>query len=82
MGAVFGATLFAVAGEILVPLFGFSQPRKYSWTTHLYGLLSHIAYGVKVNGIRGTARGPLSCRVNQGPTQTSTPGSGPTFRAS
>jgi putative membrane protein len=46
-GSVFGAGLWAVADEFLVPAFGFSKPvAEYPASTHLYGLVSHLVYGV------------------------------------
>lgn len=59
-GSLFGATLFVVADEVLVPMFGWSRPpKKYPWTTHAYGLASHLVYGFATDGVRRVVRRAL-----------------------
>jgi putative membrane protein len=46
-GLAFGAALWIVSDEMLVPLFRFSRPPKeYPATSHAKGLASHLVYGV------------------------------------
>lgn len=56
-GSLFGAGLFAVADEFLVPMLGWSKPpASYPITSHLYGLASHLVYGVTTDGVRRIVR--------------------------
>jgi uncharacterized membrane protein YagU involved in acid resistance len=46
-GAVFGSALFALADELAVPALGLSgKPKEYPLSSHLYGLASHLVYGL------------------------------------
>jgi len=46
-GLLFGASLFVVADEITVPALGLSsKPTESPLSSHLYGLASHLVYGV------------------------------------
>ncbi len=46
-GAAFGATLWLLSDELLVPLLRFSRPpSRYPASTHLKGLAAHLVYGV------------------------------------
>lgn len=46
-GLAFGALLWVVSDELLVPLFGFSrEPARYPPSSHLKGLAAHLVYGV------------------------------------
>ena len=59
-GTLFGAALFVVADEILVPALGWSKsPAKYPWTTHVYGFASHLVYGATTDGVRRMVLGAL-----------------------
>lgn len=52
-GAAFGAALFLVADEIAVPALGLSRkPTDYPLSFHLYGLASHLVYGVSTEAMR------------------------------
>lgn len=46
-GLAFGTGFFAIADELLVPLFGLTPgPLAFPWKVHARGAVSHIAYGV------------------------------------
>lgn len=56
-GAPFGAVLFAGADEIAVPAFRLSgAPGEYPASTHLYGLASHVVYGLTTELVRRMVR--------------------------
>ena len=60
-GSVFGAALFLVADEALVPLMGWSKPpQDYPLSAHAYGLASHLVYGVTTDGVRRAIRAALT----------------------
>ena len=53
-GTAFGAGLFLVADELMVPLLGWSKPpQKYPLSSHAYGLASHLVYGAAADEVRG-----------------------------
>ncbi len=59
-GSLFGTALFLVADEAVVPLMGWSKPpREYPWSSHLYGLASHLVYGVATEGVRRAVRAAM-----------------------
>lgn len=59
-GLVFGAGLFVVADEVLVPLLGWSgAPQEYPLASHIYGLASHLVYGVSAECARRMVRSRL-----------------------
>jgi Protein of unknown function (DUF1440) len=59
-GVLFGAILFAVVDEGLVPLLGFSRgPTKYPLSSHLYALASHVVYGAATNTVSNMVRAAL-----------------------
>jgi hypothetical protein len=59
-GAAFGAALWIVSDELLVPLFRFSHPpARYPATSHAKGLASHLVYGVATEAAWRIARAPL-----------------------
>ena len=66
-GLAFGAALWLLSDEVLVPLLRFSRPpRRYPPSTHLKGLASHLVYGVAVDAGWRVARAParrLSARA-------------------
>ncbi len=56
-GAAFGAALFLIADELSVPALGLSRsPDKYPLSSHLYGLASHLVYGVSTEAVRDGIR--------------------------
>ncbi len=59
-GALFGAALFLLADETLVPALGWSRPpNKAPASSHLYGLASHLIYGAAANTVRHAVRAAL-----------------------
>jgi uncharacterized membrane protein YagU involved in acid resistance len=62
-GALFGAALWAIADETMVPALGLSKgPAEYPLSTHVYGLASHLVYGMTTDA---TARS-IGTLVNVG----------------
>jgi hypothetical protein len=60
-GLVFGALLWAISDELLVPIFGFSRgPPRYPASSHLKGLASHLVYGVATDVAWRAARSRLA----------------------
>lgn len=48
-GLPYGAAVFVGADEIAVPAFGLSKPPKeYPASAHIYGLASHLVYGLSL----------------------------------
>lgn len=59
-GAGFGAAVWAIADEAVVPALGLSKPpTEYGWKTHAYALASHVVYGVTTESVRRTVRSGL-----------------------
>ncbi len=59
-GLLFGAALFLVADEGLVPLLKFSRPpNQYPVSSHVYALASHLVYGSTVDAVREAVRAAL-----------------------
>jgi uncharacterized membrane protein YagU involved in acid resistance len=59
-GLIFGASLFVVADEIAVPALGFSgKPTESPLSAHLYGLASHLVYGISAEMVRRGVRAAL-----------------------
>lgn len=57
-GLPFGAAVWAVADETMVPLFGLSKPpTAYPLSKHLYSLASHLVYGATTEATRRLLRG-------------------------
>lgn len=57
---IFGAALFTAADELALPALGFSgKPSEYPASTHLYGLASHIVYGLSTEIARRGLRAAL-----------------------
>ena len=57
-GIPFGAILFAAADEVVLPVLCLSdKPAAYPLSTHVYGLVSHAAYGVATETVRRIVRG-------------------------
>jgi putative membrane protein len=56
-GLPFGAAVWAVADETMVPLFGLSKPpTAYPLSKHLYSLASHLIYGATTEAARRLVR--------------------------
>ncbi|HEY0004505.1 MAG TPA: DUF1440 domain-containing protein [Pyrinomonadaceae bacterium] len=56
-GLLFGAGLWAIGDEGLVPALGLSKgPASYKLSTHAYSLASHLVYGLSTELIRRTLR--------------------------
>lgn len=59
-GLGFGSVLFAGADEIAVPALGLSRKASQSPpSSHLYGLASHIVYGLTAGSVRKVVRAAL-----------------------
>jgi len=59
-GVPFGAALFVGADEIALPALKLSRgPREYPVSTHIYGLSSHIVYGLTIELVRRGVRAAL-----------------------
>jgi putative membrane protein len=59
-GLSFGAALFVVADELTVPALGLSgKPSESPLSSHLYGLASHLVYGVAAEVTRRGLRAAL-----------------------
>lgn len=59
-GVPFGAALFVGADEVALPVLHLSRgPREYPLSTHLYGLSSHIVYGLTIELVRRGVRRAL-----------------------
>jgi uncharacterized membrane protein YagU involved in acid resistance len=53
MGMPFGASVWLIADEGIVPASGLSRsPAEYPLSTHFYGLASHLVYGLTTELIR------------------------------
>lgn len=56
-GVLFGAGLFLAADELALPALDLSgKPSETPLETHLYGLVSHLVYGLALERARKTAR--------------------------
>jgi putative membrane protein len=56
-GLPYGAAVFVGADEIAVPALGLSkQPKEYPASAHLYGLASHLVYGLSLEMARRGVR--------------------------
>ncbi len=56
-GLAFGAALWVLSDEVLVPLFRFSRPpTRYPASTHAKGLAAHLVYGVATDAAWRVAR--------------------------
>jgi putative membrane protein len=55
-GAGFGTGVFLFGDEMAVPALGLSGQSESSVATHLYGLASHLVYGVTAEGVRRLTR--------------------------
>ncbi|MFD1950928.1 DUF1440 domain-containing protein [Sphingomonas arantia] len=56
-GAAFGVTTAAMLDDVAVPATGLSEaPWTFPASTHLYGLASHLVFGMTVDGVRRVLR--------------------------
>jgi uncharacterized membrane protein YagU involved in acid resistance len=56
-GLPYGTAVFLGADELTVPALGLSKPPKeYPASTHLYGLASHLVYGLSLEMVRRGVR--------------------------
>jgi hypothetical protein len=59
-GLPFGAAVWLIADEIIVPALGLSKPpTEYPLSTHTYALASHLVYGVTTEIVRREVRRAL-----------------------
>ena len=59
-GLPFGAAIWVVADEAIVPAAGLSKaPTEYPLSIHLYALASHLVFGVSTEAVRRTVRRAL-----------------------
>jgi putative membrane protein len=59
-GLPFGAVVWLVADELVVPALGLSKPpTEYPLSTHAYALASHLVYGLVTEVARGAVRRAL-----------------------
>jgi putative membrane protein len=59
-GLPFGAVVWLVADELVVPALGLSKPpTEYPLSTHAYALASHLVYGLVTEMARGVVRRAL-----------------------
>ena len=59
-GLPFGAAVWLIADEIIVPAFGLSKPpTEYPPSTHAYSIASHLVYGLTTEIVRREARRAL-----------------------
>lgn len=60
LGLPFGAAVWLVADDIVVPALGLSKPpTEYALSTHAYALTSHLVYGLTTDLVRRGVRGLL-----------------------
>ena len=55
-GTGFGTGVFVFGDELAVPALGLSGQSESSLATHLYGLASHLVYGMIAEGVRRLTR--------------------------
>lgn len=60
VGVPFGAAVWAVADEAIVPALGLSKPpTAHPPSTHAYALVSHFVYGLVTEAVRRSVRASL-----------------------
>jgi putative membrane protein len=60
-GVPFGAAVWLIADEAIVPALGLSKPAtSYPLSTHIYAFASHLVYGVTTEVVRRRVRRALS----------------------
>ncbi len=56
-GIPFGAAVWLIADDVVVPALGFSKPvAEYPLSTHAYALSSHMVYGLTTEAVRRLMR--------------------------
>lgn len=56
-GLPFGAAVWLIADDVVVPALGLSKsPTEYSFSTHSYALSSHLVYGLTTDLVRRAVR--------------------------
>ncbi len=56
-GLPFGAAVWLIADDVVVPALGLSKPvTEFPLTTHLFGLSSHLVYGLTTDLVRRSIR--------------------------
>jgi putative membrane protein len=59
-GLPFGAAVWLITDEIIVPALGLSKPpTKYALSTHAYSIASHLVYGLTTEIVRREVRRAL-----------------------
>jgi len=59
-GMPFGAAVWAIADEAVVPALGLSKPgTEYPLSTHVYAIASHLVYGLTTEVVRRNVRRAL-----------------------
>lgn len=59
-GSLYGVGLFVMNDEIVIPAAGWSKPRgAYPVSSHLYGLVSHVVFGLATEGARRLLRAAI-----------------------
>ena len=59
-GGGYGAAVWLIGDEAVVPLLGLSKPpSQYPASTHVYALASHLVYGLTLEGGRRAVRALL-----------------------
>ena len=57
VGMPFGAAVWLVADDVVVPALGFSKPiTAYPLSTHAYALSSHLVFGLTTEAVRWAVR--------------------------
>jgi len=60
LGLPFGAAVWLVADDVVVPALGLAKPAtEYPLSTHVYALSSHLVYGLTTDIVRRMVRGLL-----------------------
>jgi len=60
LGLPFGAAVWLVADDVVVPALGLAKPAtEYPLSTHAYALSSHLVYGLTTDLVRRAVRGLL-----------------------
>ncbi len=60
LGLPFGAAVWLVADDVIIPALGLSKPAtEYALSTHAYALTSHLVYGLTTDLVRRGVRGLL-----------------------
>ena len=68
-GTPFGAAVWLIADEGVVPAMGLSRSGKeYPLSTHIYAFASHLVYGITTEVVRRTVRRALGSNGDYSPT--------------